>query len=712
MNTLELAMEAYGISLEEYRPHPSGTKIRSHYRSAIMEGTIKKCLKRGTSPATTLYEIQPNRASHHAGEPATVHRWGDKITVIQEFSKHKASTEEFLDLFKKKGRSQPIEENRPSQTTEQADNNSQFTLEHTTTSSELIGVQASKSEIQLPKKSSYVAYLTATNKLQKTNDLGIIAKRLQQRMQLLSAFYDQFKPKVFAFVKTMQMFEERMDRLSANASEKEIIPIFEAYETNKNLSLGFAKNLYKEWKAISLLDQFLAKVKEPTELQVDTQSLSKILKVYHQSVVKINTDLLKNNLDEIHVGFDYSDPPFRHVADVLRSSKATEEFSRFYDEMYVNNLIDVFAPFEEFSEEIYQIKSDIEKIFVLTVTDASKQEVAVANEAFLTTAATITAGAVLLGLASYSGRALGSILKKSMDSLFRENKQIEKTKENLVLEKDVEKVLGLLKNDAWLDKQKFRVDSFSLVHANSLVVDSRIDNKILDKIEQFTDSIPATQAIFSNGYESYKNAINSIYDPVLSRLDSANDAEELLNSNFTDEFDKANIKAAKVEHPAFKLWSKIPNPLPGNRSSVVLNRNIHQEKSEYIDSFVFKTVEFKGDKTVLPLDRDGIKRIVNIILKIRAAKVSNNYFFANAVESLYAIPSPQDGFPETKIDLEDAVNHPLSFDEEIYKIGSLTDQAFDPLFELEDQYENCAISVINALIEWASKSINYKIELS
>lgn len=86
------------VSLEEYKTLKVGTKIRSHYRSATMEGTIVSIVKKGSSSASTIYEIRPSRASKHPGEPETVHRHGDKITVIKEFTKKtKPSSESFID---------------------------------------------------------------------------------------------------------------------------------------------------------------------------------------------------------------------------------------------------------------------------------------------------------------------------------------------------------------------------------------------------------------------------------------------------------------------------------------------------------------------------------------------------------------------------------------------------------------------------------------
>lgn len=74
-------------SLENYEILKIGTKISSRYRAATMEGTIVSILKEGRTAASTIYEIVPTKESMHKGEPATVHRHGNKITVIDEFNK-------------------------------------------------------------------------------------------------------------------------------------------------------------------------------------------------------------------------------------------------------------------------------------------------------------------------------------------------------------------------------------------------------------------------------------------------------------------------------------------------------------------------------------------------------------------------------------------------------------------------------------------------
>jgi len=94
-----ISMEAYRdrvASLEAYKHLPVGTKIRSHYRSATMEGTIVSIIKLGISAASTIYEVRPARNSKHVGESATVHRHGDKVTVIDHFSKIKPSSESYI----------------------------------------------------------------------------------------------------------------------------------------------------------------------------------------------------------------------------------------------------------------------------------------------------------------------------------------------------------------------------------------------------------------------------------------------------------------------------------------------------------------------------------------------------------------------------------------------------------------------------------------
>lgn len=51
-----------------------GEKVSWHYRGAIGHGTIDGIYKRGTTDATTEYNIR--ETDHHPGEKAVIHHFG------------------------------------------------------------------------------------------------------------------------------------------------------------------------------------------------------------------------------------------------------------------------------------------------------------------------------------------------------------------------------------------------------------------------------------------------------------------------------------------------------------------------------------------------------------------------------------------------------------------------------------------------------------
>ena len=56
-----------------------GDHVAGKYRSATWTGRVTGVAARGSTEATTKYSIRPDKASRHKGEPARIHRYGDKI---------------------------------------------------------------------------------------------------------------------------------------------------------------------------------------------------------------------------------------------------------------------------------------------------------------------------------------------------------------------------------------------------------------------------------------------------------------------------------------------------------------------------------------------------------------------------------------------------------------------------------------------------------
>ena len=62
-----------------FKPLPVGTPVGFKYRSAKPTGTIAGVAKKGSTAKSTVYTIKPSAKDRHPGEPATVHRHGDKV---------------------------------------------------------------------------------------------------------------------------------------------------------------------------------------------------------------------------------------------------------------------------------------------------------------------------------------------------------------------------------------------------------------------------------------------------------------------------------------------------------------------------------------------------------------------------------------------------------------------------------------------------------
>lgn len=59
---------------------PVGTAVGFKYRGAKNpHGTVAGVAHKGTTSASTMYSVRPAADSRHPGEPALIHRRGDKL---------------------------------------------------------------------------------------------------------------------------------------------------------------------------------------------------------------------------------------------------------------------------------------------------------------------------------------------------------------------------------------------------------------------------------------------------------------------------------------------------------------------------------------------------------------------------------------------------------------------------------------------------------
>jgi len=72
-------MATKGKTGGSFKPLPTGTLVDFRYRSAHPTGTIAGVAKRGSTAKSTMYDVRPSAKDRHPGEPATVHRHGDKV---------------------------------------------------------------------------------------------------------------------------------------------------------------------------------------------------------------------------------------------------------------------------------------------------------------------------------------------------------------------------------------------------------------------------------------------------------------------------------------------------------------------------------------------------------------------------------------------------------------------------------------------------------
>lgn len=57
----------------------AGSKVSSNYRSATFDAVVKSVAKKGSSPNTTIYNVEPLKKYRHAGEPEVLHRRESKL---------------------------------------------------------------------------------------------------------------------------------------------------------------------------------------------------------------------------------------------------------------------------------------------------------------------------------------------------------------------------------------------------------------------------------------------------------------------------------------------------------------------------------------------------------------------------------------------------------------------------------------------------------
>lgn len=58
-----------------------GKHVRFRYRSGGGEGVVTGIVTQGRTRATTMFSIRPDAKYRHPGEPALIHRHGDKLSA-------------------------------------------------------------------------------------------------------------------------------------------------------------------------------------------------------------------------------------------------------------------------------------------------------------------------------------------------------------------------------------------------------------------------------------------------------------------------------------------------------------------------------------------------------------------------------------------------------------------------------------------------------
>lgn len=292
-------------------------------------------------------------------------------------------------------------------------------------------------------------------------------------------------------------------------------------------------------------------------------------------------------------------------------------------------------------------------------------------------------------------------------------------------ERELEKQTGILlsaisktyTNKAWLDKQTFVTGMVAGSDISKvLAIDKKMPEDIVVALNKALSTIGQVGQEMAQKYRQWQLEVNRVAKPLYDKAVSLGEPGDRSRELY-DLWMKVDGDLKKIKHPlSGENWAK----LPGGK---VLPGGLVFEPSPQgnVESHKVKSAKIPSNSEVPALTKDQVMALGTFITLLLKKQLNKEGTFAEALGQLYWAPCPQDTDPAQTWKSNDGLGDFFEgafadhhkgdkrdfYDSEIWAIGALTDQGFDPLWTLEECYDELLLDTAKAVNTWIKRSIKH-----
>ena len=215
-----------------------------------------------------------------------------------------------------------------------------------------------RTEVTITK--DYSDFLFGPNQTTPVTDIDGIIKNLEDHYKFILSVYTKLKPQVKKAITAFNKLEKEIESVNYNTvTGEELINIFSKYKDDPNLNIKPGSLVLPEWtKYIENCEK--ANISQDTTIKINRDKLNAVLAVAGKMLKDIELDMLTNDYDNLYLGFDYTDPPFR-VDDFESDDKETNDF---INKMYSEEFGSHFKVYDDIGGLLFGFNQSVKKLIV------------------------------------------------------------------------------------------------------------------------------------------------------------------------------------------------------------------------------------------------------------------------------------------------------------------------------------------------------------
>lgn len=301
----------------------------------------------------------------------------------------------------------------------------------------------------------------------------------------------------------------------------------------------------------------------------------------------------------------------------------------------------------------------------------------------------------------------------------RKNKKPKESDLEKKVKQSLENLTKTVLNDNWLSKQTFKTGKVKVNNSHLLLIGGKLPTDPLRAIDDSLRTILSLDNKISPEYDRFSKTVLNVTKPIKDIWESLSESKfnALSDKDIKDLIElqeDIDRKLDELEHPVSVYWKIIPD----HRTIVgQLIKNYNRDRSIGEESIRSAGECYQIDKLnnsediQLPLlDKTNVKKAGELLKRLYELEIKHGNFsytlFQKTVDSIYKIPSPQDGWPHKEIsglDIDDVF--PDLASGTFGDIGALGEQANDPIFKISDSYSEILSDLQKLLINWINASV-------